>query len=266
MSDELANQNQATGLVVYNYGDQAGAGYEGTSQKDFSIPFLAILQSGSPQVQDGNAKRIPNAKAGQLFNTVTGEVFDFLDFVPCATQHVFVEWKPRDSGGGIVRVRTTDDPVVTTAIAQSKEFGKYKTPEGNDLVETFYMFGMRIDKANLALIEPMVIGYTSTKIAKYRNLMTKLRTCKFRPPLYANIVTIKTVLEPHPKGQAYNFAFAPANGNVDSSLIPPTGPDGQPHALLLAGQKLHSEVMSGKTKADATGQKDAGEDSEPAPF
>ena len=78
MSDNpLVNQQQnPADLAHYNYGDMAQAGYENTGQQDQLIPFLAILQALSPQVQQGTPEYIEGARTGQLFNTATREVID----------------------------------------------------------------------------------------------------------------------------------------------------------------------------------------------
>ena len=94
--DELAKKEEAGALALpggYNYGDDAGSGWENTGTEDFTIPFLAILQSMSPQVQETEAEFIEGAKAGMLINTATQELYDGkegVELVPCYTQHLFV--------------------------------------------------------------------------------------------------------------------------------------------------------------------------------
>ncbi len=45
--------------ATYDYGDDAGAGFEGTKGSDLSVPFLGVLQANSPQVEDNkNGKLI----------------------------------------------------------------------------------------------------------------------------------------------------------------------------------------------------------------
>ena len=98
-----AKDDQEVG-PVHDYGEQAGAGYEGTTTDDFAIPYLNLLQAMSPEVAEDGSK-LEGASAGMMVNSVTKELYDGkkgLVFVPCSTSHVFVEWRPRDSGGGIV--------------------------------------------------------------------------------------------------------------------------------------------------------------------
>ena len=51
---------------------------EGTSYdtSELQIPFVRILQAMSPQLTKSNPKYIPNARAGDIFNTVSNQVWD----------------------------------------------------------------------------------------------------------------------------------------------------------------------------------------------
>ena len=69
--------------AVYDYGSDAGAGFENTKGSDLSIPFIQVLQSNSPQVENNNPE---GAKSGMLFNSVTKEMVDGREgivFLPC---------------------------------------------------------------------------------------------------------------------------------------------------------------------------------------
>ena len=50
---------------AYNYGNMAGAGYEGTDQDDFTMPFLGVLQAMSPEVSgEGEGGALEGAPGG----------------------------------------------------------------------------------------------------------------------------------------------------------------------------------------------------------
>lgn len=268
MSDSLATQNPAD-LAALNYGDMAQAGYENVTPQDVLIPFWTILQALSPQVTPGTPEYIEGARTGQLFNTATKEVIDGAKgilFIPCTTQHVFTEWRPRKAGGGFVGQHSPDSEIVRSAIAASTEFGKYKhqTEQGaNDLVESFYMFGMQVDEA-LQIIGPAVISITSTKIKPYKQIMTTLRMCKVRAPLFANVLRVTVAMDNNAKGTFGNFVFNPYKGDVISSLLPPQVGE-QPNPLLLAGKKLSDEINAGRLHAD-TSESGSGASSSDVPF
>lgn len=76
-----------------DYGDDANKGYENQDQDDRKIPMLVLLQGQSPMVAKGEAR------AGQILNSVSGEVYDAVDVVPVITDHVFVEYVTRGPKG-----------------------------------------------------------------------------------------------------------------------------------------------------------------------
>lgn len=255
-----------------DYGEDLDQGFEGQTSSDYSIPFIAVLQQMSPQCSDPRDGGMEGAKPGMLLNTVTGEVWDGregMEFVPGMTQHVFVEWVPRDKGGGMVGRHEVDSDVVRSARNNSGEFGKLKTREGNDLIETFYVYGV-LCTATGEPAENAIIAFTSTKIKIYKHFNTRVGffmiptpNGKRRPPLFSHLVKITSTKEKNAKGDFYNFALNPAKGDVASSLLAPTDPRYQ------AAKLCKEMVEKGLAKADFGSQEAAGRDSESttkAPF
>ena len=82
-----------------------GTGLEETTAEDFAIPFIRILQQMSPQLNKQDGRYNEEAQAGMLVNTVTNEVYDGdtgVTVVPCAYVKKYIEWIPREKGGGLV--------------------------------------------------------------------------------------------------------------------------------------------------------------------
>lgn len=243
---KAVTKKEDNAVTTFDYGKDVGAGFEDQTSEDYSIPFLAVLQSISPQVENNSPE---GSKAGMIFNTVTNDLYGELLFVPSKTQHVFVEWVPREKGGGIVAVHEKDSEVVKKAKESASEFGKYKTEKGNDLVQTFYVYGVICDEKEA--ISMAVIAFTSSKIRVYKHWNTKLKMFtmktkdgrKIVPPMYAHLTTIKAKKESNPKGTFYNFELAPANGDVASSLLPPEDP------RLIAGRQCKEMIDDGKARA-----------------
>lgn len=251
---DLAKKQAAGALAPkFDYGDMAGDGWDNTSQDDFTIPFLTIVQAMSPQVQETEAEYIEGAKAGNLLNTASQELYDGkegVEFVPCYTQHLFVEWKNRQlDGGGFIAIHGTDSDIVREAKAASKEFGKYTVPveEGHphDLVETFYVYGLVV--AGDEIITPCMISFSSTKIKAYKAIMTPMRQVKGRPPLFAFKLRINTVSEKNAKGTFHNFKISFANGSAVESLMAPD------NIIVLAAKEFKDQVAEGKAKVDHSG-------------
>lgn len=246
----VAKAQTGGAVAAYDYGDDAGAGFENQTSADVSIPFLAVLQAMSPQCEAEDSPFRP----GMLFNTVTEEAFKGSEgvlFVPGVTKHVVVEWKPRDQGGGIVGVHELDSEVYQEALKRSTEFGKVKSLAGNDLIETFYVYGVQVDEDGETVLGPLVIAFTSTKIKKYKAWNSKLNMFAHKkhgmpakPPLFAHLTRVTTVKEKNAKGDFSNFSLAPARGDVASSLLPPT------NDAFGSARQVREMVASGVAQAD----------------
>lgn len=87
------------------------------TRADFSMPFLAVVQSLSPQRQKGDAKYIEGAEEGDLFNTVTNELHKgTVQVIPVKYEMAYNVWRPRDLGGGFLGTFTSQEAAVTAAI------------------------------------------------------------------------------------------------------------------------------------------------------
>jgi hypothetical protein len=245
-------EEKTTAVTAFEgYAEYEGDGFENQSQDDIAIPFMNLLQALSPEVQpDG----VEGAKAGMFINSVTQELHEDFVFVPAITQHVFVEWVPRDQGGGIVGTHSKDSEIVKVAKAGAKEFGKYKTEDGNDLVETFYLFGIVVqDEVPVSMA---VMAFTSTKIKAYRAMTTRCRTFQVQvgdrrmtPPLFAHQLRIKSMQQKNTKGTFYVPTITPAvDGDIKASLLTTDDP------RFLMGKQCRDMVMEGRAKADESSQ------------
>lgn len=216
-STEVATQAGGDLALNDQYAEFAGAGFENQDSSDYAIPFIGILQALSPQVAENAALR-----QGMLINTVTGEIFDGakgVAFVPATTQHLYVEWRPREKGGGFVGVHQPSDEVVAMAQKAATSYGDFKMPphdpkESNDLIETFYVYGVAIDGDGNSM--EAVLAFTSMKIKKYKGWMTKAKTIQIKladgrripAPLFAHRYRLTSVQEKNPKGSFYNWNVA----------------------------------------------------------
>lgn len=210
----LATQPKVAGLAKYQYdAEDEGAGFEGVTGEDMLIPFLNLLQKTSPQVDEDSPGHIPGAKSGMILNTATQELYDGDDgirFVPLHRDHKYVEWAPRDSGGGFKGIHGPDDPMVLEA-RRGKAFGKIESPDGNDLAETFYVYGLILD--NDGGYMPAMIAFASTQIKNYKRWMTTMKSIQLRgedgrrmnPPMYAHIFLLRTRQQENTKGKWHGW-------------------------------------------------------------
>lgn len=238
---------KSNAIAVYDYGDDASAGFEGTTKDDYSIPFIAVLQALSPQVE-----LLDSAKAGMIINTVTNDLVkgdEGVLFIPCITKHQFIEWVPRDKGGGFVAAHELDSPLVKS-IKEGGGFGKVVLDNGNELIETFYVFGVKLNADGSG--EQAMIAFTSTKIKAYKQWLTKARAIqialptgrRITPPLFAHVYKLTTVKQKNNKGEFYNWNAAFNGPDAASCRL---APDSEAYQSARAVKEM---VESGQAKVD----------------
>lgn len=266
-----------TAVAEYvDYGEDEGAGQGDRGRDDVLIPFMAILQPMSPQVVN---ETVAGAKAGMFINTATQEIYDGktgVEFVAVLTgKHNFVEFAPRDEGGGFRGNHLPGDKIVVDAEARRKaeggKFGKLKTEEGNELVETFYAFCIRLE--NGEPVDKFVIGFKSTMIKEYKRLMTRLENFKIRnsagdlknPPVYGIRLRATTEKQQNDQGTWFNIKVEPAMPEADgknalrNSLLPPGS------EVLALGRAFRAQILGGDVEANYAKSTNA-EGAEPEPF
>jgi len=253
-NNAVATQAQnSTALTSVDYGEYANSGFENTTQDDFAIPFLDILQGQSPEVESLDA-----AKPGMFHNTVTDDLFDGkegISVVVCATAHEFVEWKPRNQGGGIVDRHAIDSELVQTARQQSEKFNELTTPDGNDLVETYYAY-LILNLPDGPL--PAVLSCSSTRIKPYKAMMTKANMImvptpsggKVKPPLFAHKFRLTTLKKRNADGEWFSFEVkfdSPDASAVGARLAPSDD-------LFQAAVGFNEVIRSGAFKTNEAGE------------
>ena len=130
---EKVKDSAAEGLLEFVDQDDDLKGFEDINSQTMAVPFIRILQTLSPQLDEESPAYIEDAKKGYWFNTVTKEVYgDSLSVIVLKFERVFIEWLP--NRGGLVGYHT---PEHAESIATDKTFGKWLSPEGNSLQDTY---------------------------------------------------------------------------------------------------------------------------------
>lgn len=247
---------------MHDYGDHAGEGFEGTKGTDLSIPFINLLQSNSPEVED---QTIEGAKAGMMLNTVTGELIPEAGFVflPVHKEEAWVEWVPRTRGGGFVQLHDPNGEVVQEAIKANG--GSRIPPKGsdgkrvsfkvgeNELIETYYMYGLILNDEGTEADSFAVLSFSSTKIKPYRDWLTSMYLLKGKPPIFANRARIKSTKQKNESGTYHNFLISPLRETWVKSLIDPKSEAD----LLAEAGNFRKMVLSGVARADFNQQQNA---------
>jgi hypothetical protein len=273
---------EGTAIEVFDYGDDAGQGFENQDMSDRKLPILELLQSNSPEVAQSKGK----VYAGQFRNTVTGEIYDEVYFVPAITDHCWTEWIGRDDGGGFRGRHRKDAKIVTDAIARNggRAIGKLAVPQPPDpktekaqpqheLVESFEIYAILFNKEGEVLGFGM-IPFTSTKIKVYRawnsaigNFAPTLGGKKLAPgqvPIFAHRVKMTSESETKATNTYMVPVLSPAEGGDDlkNSLLPKTD------VRYVAAKKLHDDVLAGLAKAayESTKQEPGADPEADVPF
>ncbi len=117
-------------LAVNLFEADANQGAQNIAQEDLALPFLKILGQLSPEVNKRDGKYVEGAEPGKIINTVTNQLFDEVNVVPCHYKRQYIEWQDRgQSTGSPVAIHDADSDIIsqTTRDKSSEE----NLPNGN---------------------------------------------------------------------------------------------------------------------------------------
>ncbi len=158
---------------------------------EMQIPFIRALQALSPQLNKKKPEYIDGAEQGDLFNTVTGQVWkgeEGVTIIPCYQVTKYLEFTPRDMGGGFRGEISPTNPVLQQTTRQgSKEL----LPTGNELVKSDQHYCLVLDGEGS--FQPAVIDMKSTQLKVSRRWKTQIAIAEDQTPKdwaddYASIV------------------------------------------------------------------------------
>ena len=251
-----------------NYEADAGSGMEGADRESFAIPFLQVLQKGSPQCDPDSGQYIKGALPGMLHNTVTNELFDGkagITIIPCAYQRRWIHWGNRKAGGGFKGELTTDQVQQMRINKQVKdvenrtyvvdEKGEVDPEESDIVADTRNHFVMVVGSMGYAT--PAVLALGSTQIKKSKQLMTALAAIKwprsdgsmFTPPTFGVQVKLTTVPESNDRGAWSGVKFEVIGKVSDSTMY-------------QSAKAFHDQVQSGAVSMQTPPQQHNGGDTE----
>lgn len=202
--------------------EDTGTGFDGVSAQDIAIPYYSILQALSPQVKRGPG-RIENAQEGDIFNTVSQEIISGekgVIIIPCAFNKRWVEWVPRDAGGGFVASHPDDS--ILQKCTPDKD-GRPALPNGNNIVDTAYHYVLRV--FDDGRFERALIAMTSTQMKKSRrwlaqqmNLQVSVNGKMITPPPYSHSYHFTTVGEEKNSNSWFGWKIGSPAMITDASL------------------------------------------------
>ena len=194
-------------LAVNLFEADAAQGAQNISQEDLALPFLKILGQLSPEVNKRDGKYVEGAEPGKIINTVTNELYDNIDIIPCHYKRQYIEWQDRgQSTGAPVAIHEADSDIVSQT-TRGKDY-KDRLPNGNYLDNTANHFVLFCgDNPGTALIS---MKSTQLKVSrKWNSMMMGIKmqgkNGLFTPPTYSHIYNLKTVQMSNDKGTWFGW-------------------------------------------------------------
>ena len=222
----------------------ASAG-EGTTfdSSEMQIPFIRIIQALSPQVQKKDPAFITGADQGDAFNTVTNQHWngdDGLIVVPCYQETKFLEFVPRDSGGGFMGELEPNNPDIQKT---ERKGAKEVLPNGNELVKSDQHYCLVLDENGM--MQPAIVDMKSSQLKVSRRWKTQIAMQKIQhpktkalltPAVYATMWKLTTIQESNDQGTWFNWSVT-KHGLVQTKDI------------LGEAKLFREQVMKGAVKA-----------------
>lgn len=232
---------------VLDFAADAGRGLEGADKASFAIPFLIVLQSNSPQL-----KTMKEARQGMFMNSITNELYESVQVIPCAYQRRFIRWCPRSAGGGYkgelspIDVETGKVPGLSTVQGQYlMDVPPGATPFDKD---GKHLFDHLADTRGHFILmqsvsgawQPALLALSSTQIKKSKRWMSRIQGLElkdskgktFNPPSFSHTYQLTTIEEKNAKGEWWGIVI---------DIVGPV----QDAGLYAAARRFHESVVSG---------------------
>ena len=249
--------------------EDASVGQEGMTNEDYMIPRLQVLQTNSPQVNKRDGKYIEGAEVGDIMNSVTKDIYGGekgVTVIPVNYSRKYIEWKPRDAGGGLVKDHGTDSSILEMC---EKPQGSMKdiTTEGNEVVTTAEYFVYLYDDKTGATTQALISMTSSMlKVARRWNSMTAaLQVPKpdgngvFNPAIFYNAYKLKTVPMSNDKGEWFGWDVEPMFDSDSGGIMKQLKNGDQ---IYLSARAFREQIKSGDVKVAPEDSKDDDNDSD----
>jgi hypothetical protein len=218
MNQVAEKKNNA--LATFDMEADAAQGAQNISQEDLALPFLKILGQLSPEVNKRDGKYVDGAEPGKIINTVTNELYDTINVVPCHYKRQYIEWQDRGtSSGAPVAIHDADSDIVSQT-TRGKDY-KDRLANGNYLDNTASHFVLTLgDTPSSALIS---MKSTQLKVSrKWNSLMMGLKlqgkNGLFTPPTYSHIYNLSTVQMSNDKGTWFGWEVEKMGPVTDKAI------------------------------------------------
>lgn len=234
------------------------AGMEEVEQNDLLLPRLGLCQSLSPQRRKSDAAYIPELKEGDLFNTVTKEIYgEQLEVIALFFFKNRIKYNPIDQGGGIdcISVNGVDGGRISPDGCSVCKFsvwgnGSKDEDKNNDHPDCtlYHNFMAFIPHTG----SPIAISYKSTGLKISKEMLAGVRITRL--PMYAKKYVI-TVTEMKANNNVWYEKKLIPNGFVDPDTF--KAMEAQFESLKQMNIQVDTTGESGDTSFDIDGKNEA---------
>ena len=217
---EIAIQEEVPEYLRSQLGNQAGM--EQVDQTDLLLPRLGLCQSLSPQRRKSDPAYIEDLKEGELFNTVTKEVYgEELEIIALYFFKNRIKYFPIDEGGGIdcISPNAIDQGRISPDGCSVCKFstwgnGQKDDEHGNDAPECtlYHNFMAFIPVVN----SPIAISYKATGLKISKQILAGIRLTRL--PMYARKYKVTVVEMVSGNNRWFEKKFTPS-GFVDQQMF-----------------------------------------------
>lgn len=233
----------------------AGAGQENLTSRDLAIPFIGIIQKGSPQINKAKSEFIKGAEVGFFLNNATQQVYpgeQGIILIPCAYQLQAAEWIPRNNGGGLAQNFGTDVAKAESLIVRKDETtGRDLTRDGNEIViaGTHYCLLVNPETGSFYMCVASLSSTQLKKSRRWNSLMSQQELALpggqvFKLPTFGRSYVCTSGYEENKKGDWYGW-------NITAGELTMKLPRGK--EIYEAAKKFHESVQTGAVQSAAVG-------------
>ena len=204
------SEKKTTDIAVASFVDDANSGLENITSEDLTIPRLKILQALSPEVNKRDGKYVDGASAGDVINTVTSKVYNEdneLVVLPVSYKRLFLEWQPRESGGGLMAQH--EDQAILSKTTKN-QIGQDMLDNGNYIQTSANHFVLVLNSDGS--FDQAMIPMAGTQLKKSRTWNSVMASLKMRsndkvftPPSFSHKYSMKTVQESNDRGTWFGW-------------------------------------------------------------
>jgi hypothetical protein len=247
MSESKALSKKAEEQALAAYGYDGSDNAADLDKDSYAIPRLAIIEKMSPELEEGDEAYIEGAKPGMIVNKVMGTLHtndNPLHVIPVYRRRVYLEWVPRNQGGGFVAEHNVADGAELMKSTTRNEKNVDILPgTGNELhnVLEFYVLAT----ADGIAWEPAVISMSRTRMAEGKRWNQRIDNFlrngqKIKP--WAQVYPMTTAKKDNPDGVSHVFK----SGNA---VFLPEFTDNDGDVFAMA-ESFHDAIKGGTAQVD----------------